>query len=285
MGDENIDYNIVFPESFVTERHWQGSKEPVVILLGWGGCKDKHLTKYSSLYNERGCITVRYTAPLKTVFISESFGYKELNTTAHKLLELLYDYEVENNPIFFHIFSNGGFMLYRYMAELLHSHSRFSTLKVVGAVVDSGPGSQNLRGALRAITAALGPNINVVLLYFFLGLFGFMVFLLRIVLYSITKYIHKNHYDAMRDQPSAWPQLYLYSRADKVIRHRDVEQMVKAVQEKGVTVDSFDFGTSAHVSHFRDYPEEYSSRCLAFLMRCMQPTAGSQKKQRITVAT
>lgn len=232
----------------------------------------------------QGCITVRYTAPLKTVFISESFGYKELKTTAHKLLELLYDYEVENNPIFFHVFSNGGFMLYRYMAELLRRHTRFSTLRVVGAVLDSGPGSQDVRGALRAITAALGPNINVVLLYLFLGLFGFMVFLVRIVLYSVTKYIHKNHYDAMRDHPSAWPQLYLYSRADRVIRHRDVEQMVKAVKEKGVTVDSFDFGTSSHVSHFRDYPEEYSSRCLAFLTRCMQTTAGSQTKQRISMA-
>lgn len=284
MGDANIDYNIVFPESFVTERHWQGSKEPVVILLGWGGCKDKHLTKYSSIYNERGCITVRYTAPLKTVFISEAFGYKELNTIALRLLELLYDYEVENNPVFFHVFSNGGFMLYRYMAELLRSHSRFSTLRVVGAVVDSAPGSQNVRGALRAITAALGPNTNVVVLYCLLGLFGFTVFLLRVVLYSVTKYIHKNHYDAMRDCPPAWPQLYLYSRADRVIRHGDVEQMVKVVQGKGVGADSFDFGTSAHVSHFRDFPEEYSSRCLAFLTRCAQTTAGTQKKQRVSVA-
>ncbi|KAJ0058955.1 hypothetical protein NL108_003291, partial [Boleophthalmus pectinirostris] len=34
-------------------RHWQGTKEPVVILLGWAGCKDKHLSKYSSIYNEQ----------------------------------------------------------------------------------------------------------------------------------------------------------------------------------------------------------------------------------------
>ncbi|XP_036410682.1 transmembrane protein 53 [Megalops cyprinoides] len=284
MGDVDIDYNIVFPEACITEKYWQGSKEPVVMLLGWAGCKDKHLSKYSSIYNEQGCITVRYTAPLKTVFISESFGYKELSTIAHKLLELLYDYEVENNPIFFHVFSNGGFMLYRYMAELLCSHGRFSTLKVVGTVVDSAPGSQNVRGALRAITASLGPNINVVLLYFLLALFACMVFLLRIVLYSVTKYIHKNHYDALRDSPSPWPQLYLYSRADRVIRHRDVELMVKAVQEKGVPVDSFDFGTPAHVSLFRDFPEEYSRRCLDFLASCMQKAAGAQKKkQRFSV--
>lgn len=39
------------------ERHWQKTKEPVVILLGWAGCKDKHLSKYSSIYNEQ--VTVK----------------------------------------------------------------------------------------------------------------------------------------------------------------------------------------------------------------------------------
>lgn len=37
----------------LTEKHWRGSKEPVVILLGWAGSRDKHLAKYSSIYNEQ----------------------------------------------------------------------------------------------------------------------------------------------------------------------------------------------------------------------------------------
>lgn len=281
MGDEGIDYNIVFPEAPISEKHWRGSKEPVVILLGWAGCRDKHLAKYSSIYNQQGCVTVCYTAPLKTVFISESFGYEELRSTAHKLLELLYDYEVENNPIFFHVFSNGGFMLYRYIVELLQSHPQFSTLCVVGTVVDSAPDSQNVIGALRALKTILGPKVNLVLQYVLLALFAVAVVLLRVVLYSVTKYFHKNHYDAMMEKPAPWPQMYLYSRSDRVIRYKDVEKMVKVLKEKGLTVESFDFITPAHVSLYRDCPEDYSSRCRTFLTGCMTASVETLAKKRL----
>lgn len=213
------------------------------------------------------------------VFISESFGYKELRSIAHKLLEILYDYEVENNPIFFHVFSNGGFMLYRYMVELLQSHKQFRSLYVVGSVMDSGPGSQNVIGALRALRTTLGPKVNVVLRCLLLALFAVTVFLLRVVLYPLTKHFHKNHYDAMMEHPAPWPQMYLYSRADRVIRYGDVEKMVKSLQEKGVLVESFDFITPAHVCLFRDCPEDYSNRCRTFLKSCMTNSEGTKKRQ------
>nr|XP_023671593.1 transmembrane protein 53 [Paramormyrops kingsleyae] len=283
MGDPGLNYNVVFPQPSGSEKRWKGTEEPVVILLGWAGCRDKHLAKYSSMYNDQGCITFRYTAPLRSVFISESFGYRELNTTAHKLLELLYEYEVENHPIFFHIFSNGGFMLYRYIAELLRDHQQFRTLRVVGVVVDSAPGNRNLRGGLRAIMASVGPSTNVVVLYTLLLLFSCMVFLIRSVLYPVTKFIHKSHYDSMLERPSSWPQLYLYSRADRVIQHQDVERMVKAVQEKGLPVESFDFRSPDHVSLFRDFPEEYANRCLEFLHRCLGDMDSTLQKQHSPV--
>lgn len=229
----------------------------------------------------QGCVTVRYTAPLKTVFISESFGYKELSGTARKLLEILYDYEVENSPIFFHIFSNGGFMLYRYVVELLYSDSHFSSLCVIGAVVDSAPGSGNVRGALRALTATLGPSVSPVLKYLLLGLFAVTVFLLRIVLYPMTKYIHKNHYDAVRERPPAWPHLCLFSKADQVIRHKDVAVFVDALKQKGTPVDCFDFVSSAHVSHLRAFPEQYTQMCGDFLITCMKDGAETKKRHQV----
>uniref|UniRef100_A0A8C7UM59 Transmembrane protein 53 n=1 Tax=Oncorhynchus mykiss TaxID=8022 RepID=A0A8C7UM59_ONCMY len=130
MANDGVDYTIVFPDALVSGEQFvidSLARLAIVILLGWAGCRDEHL----------GCVTICYT--LKTVFFSESFGYKELSNTALKLLEILYDYEVENSPIFFHVFGTGGFMLYRYIVELLHSHKQFSTLCIVGAVVDSAP--------------------------------------------------------------------------------------------------------------------------------------------------
>ncbi|KAM3605255.1 uncharacterized protein V6R79_023127 [Siganus canaliculatus] len=280
MADDEIDYNIVFPDAGTSDRHWQGTKEPVVVLLGWTGCKDKHLSKYSDYYNEQGCVTIRYTAPLKTVFISESFGYKELKSTALKLLEILFDYEVETSPIFFHIFSNGGFMLYRYIVELLRNDKQFSSLNVIGSVVDSGPGSGNVLGGIRALTAILGPQINPILKYVLVALFALTAFLLRVVLYPLTKYIHMHHYDAVQERPPSWPHLFLYSRDDPVIRHRDIEAFVESLKQKGVPVDSFDFVTSPHVGHFRKFPEQYTLKCRDFLVACMKDSEGTEIKKR-----
>lgn len=171
-------------------------------------------------------------------------------------------------------------MLYRYIAELLHSDKQFSSLCVIGALVDSAPGSGNVRGALRALTATLGSKISPVLRYVLLAVFAVTVFLLRVVLYPLTKYIHKNHYDAVQERPPAWPHFFLYSRADQVIRHRDVEVFVGALKQKDVQVDSFNFVSSPHVSHFRDFPEQYALKCRDFLVACMKDLEGTEIKKR-----
>lgn len=171
-------------------------------------------------------------------------------------------------------------MLYRYIVELLHTDKQFSSLCVIGAVVDSAPGSGNVRGAMRALTATLGTHINPVLRYVLLALFAVTVFLLRIVLYPLTKFIHKNHYDAVQERPPSWPHSYLYSRADQVIRHRDIEVFIDTLKRKGVPVDSYDFVSSPHVSHFKKFPEEYALKCRDFLVACMKDLERSEMKKR-----
>uniref|UniRef100_A0A8C5SUB7 Transmembrane protein 53 n=1 Tax=Laticauda laticaudata TaxID=8630 RepID=A0A8C5SUB7_LATLA len=91
----------------------------VVIMLGWAGCKDRYLEKYSAIYLQKGCLVIRYTAPWRLVFFSESLGIKSMQTLAIKLLKLLFDYKVETNPLLFHVFSNDGF------AAAFAEHIRF----------------------------------------------------------------------------------------------------------------------------------------------------------------
>lgn len=172
-------------------------------------------------------------------------------------------------------------MLYRYIVELLHNDKQFSSLCVIGAVVDSAPGSGNVRGALRALTATLGPKISPFLKYILLGLFALSVFLLRVVLYPLTKYVHKNHYDAVQDSPPVWPHFLLYSRADQVIRHGDVEHFMETLKKKGVPVDGFDFDSSQHVSHFRDFPQQYTLKCRSFLVACMKDLKGLEERKDV----
>ncbi|CAI9546265.1 unnamed protein product [Staurois parvus] len=275
MGDTDLDYSILFPEPGLSDSRWDQQREPVVILLGWAGCKEKHLAKYSHFYRQQGCIVISHTAAWRTVFFAESFGLRHLREEAKKLLDLLFDYEVEVNPVLFHVFSNGGFMLYRYITELLHSDAKMRALQVVGAAFDSAPGNRNVYGSVQALNTILRPRIGRPLRYLVLAAFAIMVFVLRIVLYPMTRFLHENHYDAMKRDPSLWPQLYLYSRADRIISYRDVETVVTARRQRRLPTDSVDFQKSEHVSHYRRYPERYSSACVTFLTDCINRAAKS----------
>ncbi|NXM74779.1 TM53B protein, partial [Serilophus lunatus] len=242
--------------------------QPVVILLGWAGCQDKYLAKYSAIYSQKGCTVIRYTAPWRMVFFSETFGIKSLQTPARQLLELLFDYRVEDRPILFHVFSNGGAMLYRYIVEALHTHKPFKSLRVAGTIFDSAPGRRNVMGALRALAIVLA-SVNVLLKYFLLLAFATAAVVLRILLYPLTWLIHESHYDALLQAPSRWPELYLYSQADAIIEASEVERMADARQRLRVPVKAVDFSDSPHVSHMRLYPTYYSSLCTTFLSDCV----------------
>ncbi len=63
MEDEELDYRITFPTPKVSEvsddeeeeeaENDTGQPEPVVILLGWMGCQEKHLAKYAAIWDQR----------------------------------------------------------------------------------------------------------------------------------------------------------------------------------------------------------------------------------------
>ncbi|XP_028589556.2 transmembrane protein 53 [Podarcis muralis] len=244
---------------------------PVVILLGWAGCKDRYLQKYSTIYLQEGCVVIRYTAPWRLIFFSESLGINSLQNLAKKLLELLFDYKVETKPLLFHVFSNGGVMLYRYIVELLHTHQQFQHLRVVGTVFDSAPGRKNLRGALGALSVVLS-SYNVCVKYALLLTFAVLVVTWRMVLYPVTRFVHESHYDAMSKQLSRWPELYLYSKADSVIQASDVENMIEARKQHQVLVKAVDFVDTDHVSHLRAYPTLYTTHCTSFMYNCIGST-------------
>ncbi|XP_062047137.1 transmembrane protein 53 [Lepus europaeus] len=276
MASAELDYTIEIPDQpFWSQKSSSsqagkeaGTRQPVVILLGWGGCKDRNLAKYSAIYHKRGCIVIRYTAPWHMVFFSESLGIPSLRVLAQRLLELLFDYEIEKEPLLFHVFSNAGVMLYRYVLELLQTHQRFCHLRVVGTIFDSGPGDSNVVGALRALAVVL-EHRPAVLRLLLLVAFALVAVLFHVLLAPLTALFHPHFYDRLQDAGSRWPELYLYSKADEVVLARDVERMVEARLSRRVLVRSVDFVSSAHVSHLRDYPTYYTSLCVDFMHNCV----------------
>ena len=83
--------------------------EPVVFLLGWAGSRDKHLARYSKIYEDAGCVTIRYTAPDEYIF----FEQDKVRPLARKLLDLVEEMSLENSPVLVHSFSNGGCVVYQ----------------------------------------------------------------------------------------------------------------------------------------------------------------------------
>ena len=61
------------------------------------------------------CITISYTAPKNVAF----FNHWKLRDIACKVLDLLEDYYVQDNPILFHIFSNNGSYVYHSLVQVL----------------------------------------------------------------------------------------------------------------------------------------------------------------------
>lgn len=56
-------------------------------------------------------ITVRYTAPVETIFWKRD----AMKPIGQKVVKLLVDMNFESNPIILHVFSNGGAYLYQHI--------------------------------------------------------------------------------------------------------------------------------------------------------------------------
>ncbi len=273
---EDLEYHATFPPNVSTEDVEGGGEfpskggrnEPLVILLGWVGCVDKHLAKYSAIYQSKGYATIRYTAPPEQHF----YQPEKLRETSVKILELIFDLGLEDSPIFFHVFSNGGCALYRHITETVHGFfaGDLGELNIAGCVYDSCPTVPTLRSGIRAMSAS-DPKA------------GFFTKLIRILLFVILNFlsifipstwearkVRKTYIKALKEDLARFPQLFLYSKADKLCPWKDIEDVIAARGQLGVDVRQICWEDSAHCSHLLQYKEEYVKACHDFVDDCLQ---------------
>lgn len=98
--------------------------------------------------------------------------------------------------------------------------------------------------------------------------------LLQYPLYAV-RYVAKpngwfdyNHYRALKNDRLIFPQMFLYSKEDRLMPYKDVESFASHRKELGVDVSCHCFNGSAHVSHYMTFPKLYTEIIDKFLEEC-----------------
>ena len=201
------------------------------------------------------------------------FQPDELRIISKKLLDLIPDYSLEENPVFFHVFSNNGSFVYSQISDILLSgeHKKFNCLKVKGCIIDSAPGKRRITKAAYAFALASGKTglyLHGVFIYIIFYLFFTAIYASICSLFYGKNYAGTPHtlYGRMKEDKSRWPQLYLFSKADKIIPYTDSEEVLKYRSEVlKVQVECQCFDDSDHCSHLRKYRESYIANCYRFI--------------------
>ncbi|KAK3012348.1 hypothetical protein RJ639_012992 [Escallonia herrerae] len=252
-------------------------KGPVVtvVLLGWLGSKERHLRRYVELYNSRGIHAVTFTASVMDV-LSFDLGRRlqeRISALSRELASWLSEAENDGrerqdlpNKIKGCVVDSGGdpelnpkVWAAGFTTALLKKHGSgaFSS-------VDAGEGNALEVGVELSSVGEKKPlSIEVFLLLAFEKLFSFLL-----NLPDINQRLMKIISVLSQKQPPC-PQLYLYSRADKVIPFQSVESFAEEQKKLGRKVWSLNFGSSPHVDHYRTFPDLYSKQLHNFLRECL----------------
>jgi hypothetical protein len=96
----------------------------IAVLMGWWGSSDSHMKKYSSIYTSVGISTVRFTAGTSSILNPAKL--------AKELLSFLHRQGLADREIIFHMWSNGGTLIY---CRILDHLKADTTIK--GMVLDA----------------------------------------------------------------------------------------------------------------------------------------------------
>lgn len=137
-------------------------------------------------------------------------------------------------------------------------------------ILDSTPAPLTLMLAIRAFTASIRSRFKKYLMACAL----FIVYLLTFILRTLTgrpegiavvmKQLNEPYLLPWTSIKT--PRMYFYSTGDRIVPARAVEEHAAKARMAGFPVQMLSFGKSGHVSHARDYPEQYWEAVRRFWM-------------------
>jgi pimeloyl-ACP methyl ester carboxylesterase len=233
-------------------------KMNVILLLGWLGCEDRFLSKYSKIYEEDGHITIRLIAsPVRIMMLSK----RRLAEDVIILLNSIFNNEAPDAGLVIHAFSNGGSLIYEELANSMSAPGpgRASLrARLRGIIFDSTPARLTFPTAWRALSAAVPSLLLRVPIMFGMLIFNAAQFLLLDLPFRRPSR-PALFWNTLADDPAACPQLFIYSPADAIVPCADVEAMLRARTARGVAAAALRLDGSPHVGHLRTHPAEYAA--------------------------
>lgn len=106
--------------------------------------------------------------------------HDKLPRLGERLLDLLHDMSLDEHPIIFHVFSNGGAFFYQYVSLQMQKQNK--ELQVKGVIFDSAPGERRFMSVYRALAAIIGGPVwyNVPVSFFATFIiFSFFILMVR----------------------------------------------------------------------------------------------------------
>ncbi|MCJ1432470.1 hypothetical protein MMC27_001827 [Xylographa pallens] len=227
----------------------------IVLLLSWSGANIKHVAKYTP-----GYIDLYPTAQI--ILVTSAFTDFVFGGSASKKLQL--DPVIQifiSNPdarILVHLFSNGGSHKLWRLAKL-YKTTQGQLLPMNALVLDSAPGTATFERSAEALAYEMPqpwylrlPGFT--LLYLFLFIFGVVLTIAGWTNTIDRVWKELNDPDLISVQAI---REYIYSKADRLVFWKDVEDHADEAEAKGYQVKKETFEDTGHVAHMRLEYERY----------------------------
>ncbi|XP_078375184.1 transmembrane protein 53-A-like [Oculina patagonica] len=240
------------------------STSPVVALLGWSSAPDKHLAKYSEIFEQKGFDTVRIPSdPFNTLI-----RLNKVKEISLGLLDVLVEMKSQQNrPFIFYVMSMGGFNMYYFINQALSTPGQlyFNSIHVIGCVFDSCPlfpGIHNLKDIQSVVLENIpNPLIRVPVWI------GLAVVCTPVLLFdsALKKIIPES-----MASPLGCPELFLFCKNDPMFPAENIQVLIDSHRNRNIQVFSKCWEVSSHVQHYKNHPEEYLRAINTFTDYCLK---------------
>ena len=246
---------------------------PIVLILGWGGAKQKNLRKLVAFYEKHGVTSVSMVSPL---FVPRAVEQHFEDEAVRLVQQAIKAHGQKQARVYAHLFSNNG-------SWSFHNFMFRKDIHFDKVVWDSGPSTfyevqsalVESRGLSRVFVSiilnknqythpVLTPLLQLVIIP--------LIYVLRSILYvqdAVGTEWFPNYKDrniALRDCTPPVPTLFMYSLGDELVESQAVVRFKGEITQRGVPTEehAFDEGVP-HTAAFFTRTDEYIKRLSQFL--------------------